>query len=499
MSLKYLDLEGLKVFWQGTEQTPGGVKKYVDDADALKVNISDIVNDLTTGGTSKVLSAEQGKQLKTLIDNVTAGELTVPVATDAKIGGVLSGGDITVGGTGTVTVGTASKLRTAQTISLTGGATGSTTFDGSGAASIAVTVNPAQHQHTIAQVTDLQTTLDAKAPLAAPALTGNVTIDGKTAATQEYVDTQIAEHVADVANAMIYKGAAANADALPTDAKVGDTYKASAAFTLGDVNVEAGDLIVCASNPGSAPTWDVYQANEDGVVTGSSGTSVTDNFAVFTNTTGDQIADSGITKTSVSTAITQAGAANTKLAGIGGTVVAYVDEKVAGATISAAGTINHGIGDEGTETIAVADNVITLSLKAYALASDVTALTGRVTTAEGEIDALQTLTAGLGDSVTVKQYVDTAVSGVSGNLTTLEGKVNANTAKLADVSTGSTVGATIDAKITAGVADGGVIDSRIDTVLDTAINKDTGTATAGDAAYIPTVAITEEEITALFG
>ena len=31
---------------------------------------SDIVNDLTTGGTGKVLSAEQGKSLKTLIDSI---------------------------------------------------------------------------------------------------------------------------------------------------------------------------------------------------------------------------------------------------------------------------------------------------------------------------------------------------------------------------------------------------------------------------------------------
>lgn len=496
MALKYLDLEGLKVFWQGTEQTPGGVKKYVDDADALKVNSSDIVNDLTTGGAGKVLSAEQGKQLKTLIDNVTAGELTVPVATDAKVGGVKSGGDITVAAGGAVTVNQAAKLKTAQTISLTGGATGSTTFDGSAAASITVTVNPAGHQHTIAQVTDLQTTLDGKAPLASPAFTTGATIDGEAVATQEYVDTQIAEHVAEVAGAMIYKGAAANADALPTNAEAGWTYKASAAFTLGDVEVKLGDLIVCSANStGSAPTWDVYPIDEEGEVFGPA-SATADHLVAFDGTTGKLVKDSNITTSSVSTAITQAGNANTKLAGIDGTVKAYVDDAVAGATISAAGTINHGIGDEGTETIAVADNVITLSLKAYALASDVTALTSRVGAAEGEIDALQTLTAGLGDSVTVKQYVDNAVSTVSGNLTTLESEVDANTAKLADVTT--TVGATIDSKITTSITDGGIIDNRIDTVLDAAINKTTGTATAGDAAYIPTVAITPEEIAGIF-
>lgn len=46
-----------------------------DSIDALvsdKVAKTDIVNDLTSGGTGKVLSAEQGKALKTLIDAIDA-------------------------------------------------------------------------------------------------------------------------------------------------------------------------------------------------------------------------------------------------------------------------------------------------------------------------------------------------------------------------------------------------------------------------------------------
>lgn len=39
---------------------------------ANKVNVSDIINDLTTGGVSNPLSSEQGKALKTLIDSVSS-------------------------------------------------------------------------------------------------------------------------------------------------------------------------------------------------------------------------------------------------------------------------------------------------------------------------------------------------------------------------------------------------------------------------------------------
>ena len=515
MALKYLDLEGLKIFWQGTEETPGGVKKYIDDAAGLKVNISDIVNDLTTGGASKVLSAEQGKQLKTLIDNVTAGELTVPAATDAKIGGVKSGGDITVAGDGAVTVNQAAKLKTAQTISLTGGATGSTTFDGSGAASIAVTVDPAGHQHTIAQVTDLQTTLDAKAPLASPALTGTPTAptagsgtNTDQIATTAFVKAAIDSAVGDSDHIAI-KGTVNTSTPLPTENYVvGDAYIVGEAGSYAGETCEAGDWIIAIKDyeaDGAADSdWSKIQKNITSAVT-FTGTPTAGQVVKFNAATGI-VENAAFSETQVSGAITAAGTAvqtvtvaaptgdanptaqksgtgvtinlpayllkstyDTAIAGIDGTIKDYVDSAVADASISGSGTVDHTKGDAEAETVTIADNTITISLRAYALASAVT---------------------------------------------TLEAEVDANTAKLADVTT--TVGAAIDAKITAGIAadgvidnaidavittgvtDGGVIDNRIDTVLDAAINKSTGTATAGSAAYIPTVAITSEEITALF-
>ncbi|SDQ55105.1 Microcystin-dependent protein [Pseudomonas sp. UC 17F4] len=68
--------------------------------------------------------------------------------------------------------GRAAKLATARTISLTGSASGSATFDGSADVSIAVTVDPAKHTHTIAQTTGLQVALDAKLPLSGGTVTG---------------------------------------------------------------------------------------------------------------------------------------------------------------------------------------------------------------------------------------------------------------------------------------------------------------------------------------
>ena len=73
---------------------------------------------------------------------------------------------------GVSTVGKAAKLATARTISLTGSATGSGSFDGSANLSIAVTVDPTKHTHTIAQTTGLQAALDAKLALAGGNVTG---------------------------------------------------------------------------------------------------------------------------------------------------------------------------------------------------------------------------------------------------------------------------------------------------------------------------------------
>ena len=67
-------------------------------------------------------------------------------------------GSSIVGGSAT----SAKKLETARTISLTGDVTGSTTFDGSGNASITTTVTDDSHNHIISNIDSLQSILDAK-------------------------------------------------------------------------------------------------------------------------------------------------------------------------------------------------------------------------------------------------------------------------------------------------------------------------------------------------
>jgi hypothetical protein len=58
--------------------------------------------------------------------------------------------------------GTATKLETARTIGLSGDVTGSTSFDGSGNATITATVADDSHNHVISNVDGLQSALDGK-------------------------------------------------------------------------------------------------------------------------------------------------------------------------------------------------------------------------------------------------------------------------------------------------------------------------------------------------
>ena len=69
-------------------------------ADVNLVKYTDAVDNLTSSSATAPLSANQGRALKALIDAISAGDITVPVATDSEVGGVLSGGDITVDGSG---------------------------------------------------------------------------------------------------------------------------------------------------------------------------------------------------------------------------------------------------------------------------------------------------------------------------------------------------------------------------------------------------------------
>lgn len=240
------------------------------------------------------------------------GTIDIPYADYDANGHIVSKGERTVtlpAAPTTITgnAGTASKLQTPRTITLTGDVSGSVSFDGSKNVSITTTVADDSHNHTIANIDNLQTALNAKAPLASPTFTGTPKIGSANIATETYVTEAIAEHVAEVAGGLQYKGTVGTGGtvtSLPTSGvKVGDFYKVATAGQYGGHTCEVNDMIL-ASEVEPDIVWDVLQANIDGAVTGPA-SSTANHLAAFSNTTGKIIKDSGLTTSSISSTITK--------------------------------------------------------------------------------------------------------------------------------------------------------------------------------------------------
>lgn len=229
--------------------------------------IPPIVNDLTTGGTDKTLSAEQGKLLKATIDSHSG-----------TLGGTASG-HVKTGGDVEITAG----LITVKKI---GGVEWSNIKSG------------------------IDSAIDAKAPKANPTFTGTVTVPTPTAdgaaATKGYVDSKIAAN-----DAMRFKGTlgtGGSITALPTAYRIGDTYRVITAGTYAGVACEIGDLLIAMVTKESGGTnadWTVAQTNIDGAVVGpASSTDAT--VVLFDGTSGKKIKGSAITLTVLQNAITNA-------------------------------------------------------------------------------------------------------------------------------------------------------------------------------------------------
>ena len=158
------------------------------------VNIGDAIitlNSDETGTPSQNagIEVERGTSAnKTLIWDETNDKWTV--GTDTFVAATFEG-NLTGNVTGDVSgnAGTADALSTSRTISLSGDVSGSVSFDGSGNVDIVSTVADDSHNHVISNVDGLQTALDAKAPLASPALTGTPTAPSAAGTTDS---TQIA-------------------------------------------------------------------------------------------------------------------------------------------------------------------------------------------------------------------------------------------------------------------------------------------------------------------
>lgn len=256
------------------------------------------------------------------------------------------------------------------------------------------------------QLENLETELTAKAPINNPVFTGTVTLaadpqNNLEAATKQYVDRL----VAGINDFTV--GVVDSSTPLPaTDYKVGQTFRVAEAGTYAGVKCEAGDLIIVikdyAADGASNSDFLVVQANVDGAVTGPDA-STDANIVIFDGTTGRKIKDSTVTIASVSDAVAKA-------------------HEHANKAILDTFTKNE------TELLGEVDSKITTALGDYATTED---LAGYVTTQTYETDKatnesrLGTIETNLntkitatdlankigeiGDSVTVKEYVDTAV------------------------------------------------------------------------------------------
>lgn len=256
------------------------------------------------------------------------------------------------------------------------------------------------------QLENLETELAAKAPINNPVFTGTVTLAADPtqdleAATKQYVDRL----VAGINDFTV--GVVDSSTPLPsTGYEVGQTFRVAEAGTYAGIECETGDLIIVIKDyaEGTASNADflVVQANVDGAVTGPDA-STDANIVVFDGTTGRKIKDSSVTIASVSDAVAKAHehANKTQLDSFTKTeteLLSEVDSKIATA-----------LGDYAT-TEDLADYVTTQTYQ-----TDKATNESRFGTIETNLNTKITATdlankiGEIGEGVTVKEYVDTAV------------------------------------------------------------------------------------------
>ena len=252
----------------------------------------------------------------------------------------------------------------------------------------------------------LETEVESKADLAGATFTGTVTLaadptENLEAATKQYVDRL----VAGINDFTV--GVVDSSTPLPsTGYEVGQTFRVAEAGTYAGVECETGDLIIVIKDyeEGTASNSDflVVQANVDGAVTGPDA-STDANIVIFDGTTGRKIKDSSVTIASVSDAVAKAHEHANKTILDTFTkneteLLGEVDSKIAAA-----------LGDYAT-TEDLADYVTTQTYE-----TDKAANESRFGTIETNLNTKITATdlankiGEIGEDVTVKEYVDTAV------------------------------------------------------------------------------------------
>ena len=157
--------------------------------DVLKRSFSGITGEVSASHTAlnlaatEISAATNAATASTVVKRDGSGNFSATVVTANLIGNVVgsiqgdlyasdgvakvlengtNGTDASFTGTVTGNASTASKIQTAITLSVSGDASGSVSFDGSADADIALTIADDSHDHTITNVDGLQAALDAK-------------------------------------------------------------------------------------------------------------------------------------------------------------------------------------------------------------------------------------------------------------------------------------------------------------------------------------------------
>lgn len=218
-------------------------------------------------------SKEYIEEKITALDSKKIDKTTV--ATSSTLGLVKSGTDITVDASGNVSVNNNSHQHTVSNISdLTATASELNVLDG-------ITASTTELNYVDGVTSNIQTQLNAKAPLASPTLTGTPKAPTASAgtnttqiATTAFVTTAVANGIA-ASDAMIIKGTIGTSGTvatLPTTYKTGWTYRVVTAGTYVGQVCEIGDLIVALvdrSGSGNVDSdWCVAQTNINGAITG---------------------------------------------------------------------------------------------------------------------------------------------------------------------------------------------------------------------------------------
>lgn len=154
------------------------------------------------------------------------------------------------------------------------------------------------------KVTAIESALKEKAPIANPAFTGKVTVNGDEVAAKSYVDGLINGLVSSA------PGVVDSKNPLPsTGYKAGQTFRVAEAGTYAGNKCEVGDLIIVTksyADGASDADFMVVQANIDGAVTSTAKTSTVGEIVVFNSSSGKIIGKSDINISSLKDVISKA-------------------------------------------------------------------------------------------------------------------------------------------------------------------------------------------------